>query len=117
MIARTRLAHAAALIALVALLFPAVAAAEYTAARKLGRGLAGMTCGFLEIPGNVVQVSREKGHVWGFTLGLAQGLGMVVPRVLVGVYETFSAPFEAPEGFEPILVPEYPWGYFEQEAP
>jgi putative exosortase-associated protein (TIGR04073 family) len=116
-IAHSRLARATALIALVALLLPAVAAAEYTAARKFGRGLAGMTCGFLEIPGNIVQVSREKSPVWGFTLGFAQGLGMVVPRVLVGVYETLSAPFEAPEGFEPILVPEYPWGYFEEEAP
>ncbi len=88
-------------------------AQEYTAARKAGRGLAGMTCGFLEIPGNIVELSDEKGPAWGFTLGFAEGLGRFVVRELVGVYEFLSAPFPAPAGFQPILKPEFPWGYFE----
>jgi putative exosortase-associated protein (TIGR04073 family) len=89
------------------------AAQEYTAARKVGRGLAGMTCGFLEVPGNIVKVSDEKGPAWGFTLGFAEGLGRLVVRELVGVYEFLSAPFPLPPGFQPILKPEFPWGYFE----
>lgn len=84
----------------------------HTAAQKFGRGLAGMTTGFLEIPGNIVKETQAKGAV-GFPIGLATGLGMTVTRELVGVYEFISAPFPVPSGFRPILTPEYPWDYFE----
>lgn len=82
-----------------------------TAAQKFGRGLAGMTCGFLELPGNIVKETEAKGPV-GIPVGLAMGVGMMVTRELVGVYEFISAPFPVPAGFKPILKPEYPWGYF-----
>jgi putative exosortase-associated protein (TIGR04073 family) len=84
----------------------------HTSAQKFGRGLAGMTCGFLEIPGNIVKETRAKGAI-GFPIGLATGLGMTVTRELVGVYEFVSAPFPVPAGYRPILTPEYPWDYFE----
>lgn len=83
----------------------------HTAAQKFGRGLAGMTCGFLEIPGNIVKETRAQGGV-GVPIGLAKGLGMTVARELIGVYEFVSAPFPAPAGYRPILSPEYPWDYF-----
>jgi putative exosortase-associated protein (TIGR04073 family) len=86
--------------------------AGHTSAQKFGRGLAGMTTGFLEIPGNIVKETQAKGAV-GFPIGLATGLGMTVTRELVGVYEFISAPFPVPAGFRPILTPEYPWDYFE----
>jgi putative exosortase-associated protein (TIGR04073 family) len=89
-------------------------AIEYTAARKAGRGLAAMTTGFLEIPGNMVAVTRESGPGMGMTLGFALGLGKLVVRELVGVYEFLSCPFEAPAGFKPIIDPEFPWDYFEE---
>ena len=82
-----------------------------TALRKAGRGLAGMTIGFLEIPGNIYKGAVDDG-VGGAFLGFAKGLGMLVPRTLVGVYEFVSAPIPAPSGFRPILEPEFPWGYF-----
>jgi putative exosortase-associated protein (TIGR04073 family) len=82
-----------------------------TSAQKFGRGLAGMTCGFLEIPGNIVKETKAKGAV-GVPIGLAVGLGMTVTRELVGVYEFLSAPFPVPSGFRPILTPVYPWDYF-----
>lgn len=82
-----------------------------TAAQKFGRGLAGMTCGFLELPGNLVKETRAKGPV-GLPVGLALGVGMIVTRELVGVYEFLSAPFPVPAGFRPLLSPEYPWDYF-----
>jgi putative exosortase-associated protein (TIGR04073 family) len=88
-------------------------AAKYSAGRKFGRGLAAMTCGFLEVPGNIVKTSREKGPVYGITLGFAEGLGRLVVRELVGVYEFVSAPFPAPPGYKPILQPEFPWDYFD----
>jgi hypothetical protein len=53
-----------------AILLPgAAAAAQHSAARKVGRGLAGMTLGILEVPGNIVAETRSRGPVWGFTLG------------------------------------------------
>ncbi|MGZ5029848.1 MAG: exosortase system-associated protein, TIGR04073 family [Methylobacter sp.] len=87
-------------------------ATSHTSAQKFGRGLAAMTCGFLEIPGNIVKETKAKGAI-GFPIGLATGLGMTVTRELVGVYEFLSAPFPVPAGFQPILNPEYPWDYFE----
>ena len=89
---------------------------EYTAARKAGRGLAAMTTGFLEIPGNMVAVSREQGLGMGVPLGFVLGLGKLVVRELVGVYELLSSPFEAPAGFKPIIEPEFPWDYFEDSS-
>jgi putative exosortase-associated protein (TIGR04073 family) len=91
-------------------------AIEYTAARKAGRGLASMTTGFLEIPGNMMAESRKHGAGAGIPLGFVFGLGKLVVRELVGVYEFLSAPFEAPAGFEPIIEPEFPWDYFEDRS-
>lgn len=88
-------------------------AAKYDAPRKFGRGLAGMTCGFLELPGNVVETTQKQGIGYGLTIGVAKGLGMIVARELIGVYEFLSAPFPAPPGYKPILSPEFPWGYFD----
>ena len=94
-------------------LFAAPDAEAQTAARKAGRGLAGITCSFLDIPGNMVEVTRRDGPVMGMTVGLAIGIGKSVARTLIGVYELLSSPFEAPPGFEPILEPEFPWSYFD----
>lgn len=82
-----------------------------TAAQKFGRGLAGMTCGFLELPGNIVKETEARGII-GLPGGFAKGLGMIVTRELVGVYEFVTAPFPLPAGFKPIIQPEYPWSYF-----
>jgi putative exosortase-associated protein (TIGR04073 family) len=84
-----------------------------TAADKFGRGLAGMTTAFLEVPGNMVSDTRHYGPAEGIPLGFVKGLGMIVPRTLVGVYEFVSAPFPAPAGYRPVLQPEYPWSYFQ----
>ncbi len=84
-----------------------------TAGRKFVRGLAGMTTAFLEVPGNMVAETRTKGAAEGVPLGFAKGLGMIIPRVLVGVWEFLSAPFPAPAGFQPLLRPEFPWDYFD----
>ena len=98
---------------LVSLLLGVVPAHAQTAARKVGRGLAAMTTAFLEVPGNMVAETRAHGAGEGIPLGFAKGLGMIVPRVLVGVWEFVSAPFPLPEGYRPILEPEFPWSYFE----
>jgi putative exosortase-associated protein (TIGR04073 family) len=107
------LARALAIALLLGALVPGSAAAvEYTPARKAGRGLAGMTTGLLEIPGNMVRETRDRGPGWGVGLGFVTGLGKFVARTLIGVYELVTAPVEVPAGYEPILEPEFPWSYF-----
>ncbi|MDD1622121.1 MAG: exosortase system-associated protein, TIGR04073 family [Methylococcaceae bacterium] len=103
--------HKLALAGSLALMLAFTGARADTAADKFGRGLAGMTLGVLELPGNIVKETKAKGPV-GIPVGLAMGVGMIVTRELVGVYEFLSAPFPVPAGFRPILQPEYPWGYF-----
>jgi putative exosortase-associated protein (TIGR04073 family) len=83
-----------------------------SAGRKFGRGLAAMTTGFLEFPGNIYAEVNDQG-AQGLPLGFTKGLGMIVVRELLGVYEFVSAPFPVPSGFRPIIEPEFPWGYFE----
>ncbi len=89
---------------------------KYDAARKAGRGLAAMTTGFLEVPGNMVAESRERGAGAGIPLGFVFGLGQLVVRELVGVYELLFCWAEAPAGFKPIIEPEFPWDYFEDSS-
>ena len=86
---------------------------EYTAMDKLGRGLAGMTTGFLELPGNIAAENRDHGAGAAATLGFAKGLGMIPVRELEGVFDFVTAPIEVPSGYRPIIRPEYPWQYFE----
>jgi putative exosortase-associated protein (TIGR04073 family) len=92
--------------------FPAHSAAQ-SAARKAGRGLAAMTTSFLEVPGNMVREADRRGNAEGIPVGFVLGLGMIVVRTLVGVYEFVSAPFPAPPGYRPIIEPEFPWSYFD----
>jgi putative exosortase-associated protein (TIGR04073 family) len=100
-------------IILLGLTLLATPAGAQTATRKFLRGLAGMTTGFLELPGNMVAETDARGAAEGIPLGFAKGLGMIIPRELVGVYEFLSAPFEFPAGYRTILQPEFPWGYFQ----
>src|SRR3989442_4534448 len=69
------------------ILLLATPAGAQTAPRKFGRGLAGMTTSVLEVPGNIVAESRARGYGEGIPLGFAKGLGMIIPRTLVGVWE------------------------------
>ena len=103
-----------AVVVLVGAMFIAAPAHGQSAARKCGRGLAAMATGFLEVPGNMVAETRARGAAEGLPLGFAKGLGMIVVRELVGVYEFLSAPFPAPADFRPIIEPEFPWDYFSE---
>lgn len=91
-------------------------AAAQSAARKAGRGLAAMTTAFLEVPGNMVREADRRGAAEGVPVGFAMGLGMIVVRTLVGVYEFVTCPLPAPSGFRPIIDPEFPWSYFDDSA-
>ena len=97
------------------LLVPPAGAHAQTPVRKFCRGIAAMTTGFLEVPGNMVAEERTRGAAEGLPLGFVKGLGNIVIRELVGVYEFVSAPFPAPPGYRPLIEPEFPWGYFDED--
>jgi putative exosortase-associated protein (TIGR04073 family) len=88
------------------------AADAQTWEHKFARGFAGMTLGVLEVPGNMVVESDTRGPGEGLPFGFVKGLGMLVVRELVGVYDFVTAPLPAPEDFRAILEPEFPWDYF-----
>lgn len=114
--ARGRLARGLTLGVILSLgLATAAPAHEMTATRKFGRGLAGLTLGILELPGNMAQEWRNDGPLSGLTVGFVMGIVKVPARTLVGAYELLSGPFPLPAGYEPLLTPEYPWEYFEAE--
>jgi putative exosortase-associated protein (TIGR04073 family) len=95
---------------LTGLLLPAsVLAQEMTAARKAVRGVAALTTFPLDLPGAMAQEWRTNGPGYGLTAGFFKGVGKMAVRPLVGAYELATAPFDIPAGFEPILVPSYPW--------
>jgi putative exosortase-associated protein (TIGR04073 family) len=109
-----RLLGAALVATALCVALPAPAEAQ-TAARKAGRGLAGMTTSWLEIPGHMVAESRKSGGA-GVPLGFVKGLGAVVPRTLVGVWEFVTCPFPWPAGYKPIMQPEFPWDHFDDRG-
>ena len=111
-----RVAGIATLLALASVAASDGRATEYTPARKAGRGLAAITTGFLEVPGNMVAETRRSGLARGLTLGFVKGLGGIVVRELVGVYDFVSAPIAVPGGYRPLIEPEFPWSYFDETS-
>jgi putative exosortase-associated protein (TIGR04073 family) len=87
---------------------------RFTPARKVGRGFANTTLGFLAIPGQMTAQTRERGAAAGLPIGFGLGIGWFVASELVGVWEILTCPFEFPAGYKPILEPEFPWQYFEE---
>ena len=80
---------------------------DYTASRKLGRGVANVLTGIIEIPKGVYYKNEDRGWVAAYTTGLINGVVNFVTRECVGVYEIFT--FLGDEK-EPIVAPEYVLG-------
>jgi putative exosortase-associated protein (TIGR04073 family) len=76
-------------------------------AKKLGRGIANILTGWIELPKNIYDTSVEDNPLSGLTIGLAKGVGMTIVRTGAGVYETVTFPFPIPECYAPVLEPEF----------
>lgn len=83
------------------------AAFAQTPIRKLGRGLANIFTGVLEVPLNIVSVAEEEGFVAATTYGVVKGLALTFLRTGVGFYETVTFLIPLPFHYEPVLEPEF----------
>lgn len=97
------------IVALVMVMVLAMATASYAQdpAKKLGRGLANILTGWVELPKNIYDVSVEENPLAGLTIGLAKGVGMTIVRTGAGIYEVVTFPFPIPEDYGPVLEPEF----------
>lgn len=81
----------------------------YMVGDKLARGFANVFTSPLEIPRNVQNVTGDQGVLVGWSAGLAQGIGMMALRIIVGAYEIITFPIPFPEDYKPVLEPEFVW--------
>lgn len=91
---------------------------------KLGRGLANMATGFVEVPKNISREWRKSDPATGIIVGGVKGVGWGFTRFATGAYETFTFPVPAPANYEPLMYPATPlpdvWGeqlpYFDRDG-
>ncbi|MFA4993527.1 MAG: exosortase system-associated protein, TIGR04073 family [Candidatus Omnitrophota bacterium] len=76
-----------------------------TPMHKLERGLINIVTCPIELPASMISVSNEKGQIFGFFIGTAEGLFTTLFRALSGVYDTVT--FLIPSYSKPIIQPEY----------
>jgi putative exosortase-associated protein (TIGR04073 family) len=76
-----------------------------TPVHKLERGLINIVTCPVELPASMLSVADEKGQIFGFFIGTAEGLFTTLFRALSGLYDT--ATFLIPSYSKPIMEPEY----------
>lgn len=91
---------------------------------KLGRGLANLFTGVVEIPKNISREWRRTDPATGVIVGGVKGVGWAATRMAVGAFDTVTFPVPVPANYEPLMLPEYPlpdvWGeqlpYFDRDG-
>lgn len=78
------------------------------ALRKLGRGIANILFGVVELPNQITKASSEHGGAAGVTYGVGKGFVRWFGRELTGVYDVVTFPVPFPKGYKPIMKPEFP---------
>jgi len=77
--------------------------------RKLGRGIVNLLTGVVEIPKNIAREWKDPDSdpISGSIIGFVKGVGWAWARTCAGAYEivTFSLP--VPEGYVPLMEPEF----------
>ena len=81
-------------------------ASEDNAATKLGRGLANVFTGWLEIPAEIGRQNEKKGELAAIFIGPILGFCKAVGRTAVGAYDTITFPIPLPSGYKPVIEPE-----------
>jgi putative exosortase-associated protein (TIGR04073 family) len=78
------------------------------ALRKLGRGVANVLFGIVEVPNQITKVRSDHGGAAGVTYGVGKGIFRWFGRELTGVYEVVTFPIPFPHGYKPVMKPEFP---------
>lgn len=76
---------------------------------KLGRGIANIATGPLELVRTPELVTQRDGTLAGVTVGVCQGLWRGVLRELAGAFEVVTFFVEVPKDFKPLMSPEFVW--------
>jgi putative exosortase-associated protein (TIGR04073 family) len=76
-----------------------------TPIHKLERGAINIITCPLELPASMISVADQKGEIFGFAIGAAEGAFTTVFRAVSGVYDTVT--FFIPPYNRPIMEPEY----------
>lgn len=79
----------------------------YGALRKLGRGATNIITSPLELMRTHELTVQKEGYLAGMSVGVVHGALRTVLRAAAGVIEIATFPLEIPEGFAPIMKPEY----------
>ena len=74
---------------------------------KLGRGLANVVTSPAELIRTPQMITREEGWSRGLGAGIPYGLWRTMLRAVVGVFEVATFYAEVPEGFKPLIEPEF----------
>lgn len=74
---------------------------------KLGRGVVNVLTCWVEVPRNIASEWEKMDPVSGFFVGGIEGLGWGFARFASGVYEVFTFPLPIPEGYKPLIEPEF----------
>ena len=80
------------------------------ATRKLGRGIANVGFGWMELFKGIQSVGEEKGFWAGVTWGPLYGCANAVNRTAIGVAETLTFPVPLANKYQPVLEPEFVLG-------
>ena len=87
-----------------------VYAVNYGPMRKLARGMSNIVTCPLELPHRIENTKNRSGWYEALTIGLSEGVLMVVTRAVAGVYETAFFLLPMPLRYEPIVNdPEFFW--------
>jgi putative exosortase-associated protein (TIGR04073 family) len=80
----------------------------HNALRKLGRGVANLLFGIVEVPNQITKTTAEHGGAGGVTYGVGKGIVRWAARELAGAYEVVTFPIPFPHGYKPVMRPEFP---------
>ena len=74
---------------------------------KLFRGIMNAATGWMEIPKQMSVTWQASGAGVGSSWGFIKGIGFAVARSVAGAYEIVTFPLPIPDGYRPIMQPEY----------
>lgn len=81
-------------------------------ADKFARGFANTVTGWVELPKNISNTTKESNIGMGLTVGLAKGVMHTVGRTVVGAVELVTFFIPSPE----YVRPRYVWDPFDKET-